>query len=295
MIQLGVTACASLAWMNTCSDTPRSRTGTSPLSGLDVHPRPQRPLPTSRHGPRLLQQDLQNLAGCPARYVARPHQDRDSPGFKSAAAEELTDARAVMDPFHVVHLARDALDERRRRIQQELRHRCRRATDPSTRPAGCYTPDPACSPHASSTRSSTCSPAIVTSPSKSSGASTRTSSGAYHAPDTSVGKALMQAEIACLSDAGVPSSLTEIVTLGRTLKRRAGDVLAYFDHPYTSNGPTEAINGRLEHLRGSAPGLPKPHQLQHPSTPRNRRIQTPTTPPIMKSHRRLLRQVEPAS
>ena len=31
----------------------------------------------------------------------------------------------------------------------------------------------------------------------------------------------MQAEIACLSDAGIPSSLTEIVTLGRTLKRRA--------------------------------------------------------------------------
>ena len=166
---------------------------------------------------------------------------------------------------------------------------------PCTRPTGCYTPDPAYSRHVSNTRSSTCSPAIVTSPSKSSGASTRTSSGAYHAPDTSVGKALMQAEIACLSDAGVPSSLTEIVTLGRTLKRRAGDVLAYFDHPYTSNGPTEAINGRLEHLRGSAPGLPKPHQLQHPSTPRNRRIQTPTTPPIMKSHRRLLRQVEPAS
>ena len=65
----------------------------------------------------------------------------------------------------------------------------------------------------------------------------------------------MQAEIACLSDAGVPSSLTEIVTLGRTLKRRAGDILAYFDHPHTSNGPTEAINGRLEHLRGSALGF----------------------------------------
>jgi hypothetical protein len=29
-------------------------------------------------------------------------------------------------------------------------------------------------------------------------------------------------------------------------------VLAYFDRPGTSNGPTEAINGRLEQLRGSA-------------------------------------------
>ena len=32
-------------------------------------------------------------------------------------------------------------------------------------------------------------------------------------------------------------------------------MLAYFDRPGTSNGPTEAINGRLEHLRGSALGF----------------------------------------
>lgn len=53
----------------------------------------------------------------------------------------------------------------------------------------------------------------------------------------------------------VPPSLTEVITLGRTLNRRADDVLAYFDHPGTSNGPTEAINGRLEHLRGTALGF----------------------------------------
>ena len=93
----------------------------------------------------------------------------------------------------------------------------------------------------------------------------------------------MQAEINTLTSTRVPRGLTELITLGRTLKRRAGDILAYFDHPHTSNGPTEAINGRLEHLRGSALGLAKPHQLHHPSTPRNRRIQTPTTPSLMKS------------
>jgi transposase len=32
-------------------------------------------------------------------------------GFKTATAEELPDAVAVMDPFHVVRLAGDALDE----------------------------------------------------------------------------------------------------------------------------------------------------------------------------------------
>ena len=44
-------------------------------------------------------------------------------------------------------------------------------------------------------------------------------------------------------------------TLGRTLKQCSADVLAYFNRPGTSNGPTEAINGRLEHLRGSALGF----------------------------------------
>lgn len=51
---------------------------------------------------------------------------------------------------------------------------------------------------------------------------------------------------------GVPKALVEVAKLGRTLKKRAADVLSYFDRPGTSNGPTEAINGRLEHLRGSA-------------------------------------------
>ena len=139
-------------------------------------------------------------------------------GFKSAAAEELPGARAVMDPFHVVHLAGDALGE------------CRSA------PGQNFT----------------------------------------------IG-------------AGMPSSLTEIITLGRTLKRRAGDILAYFDRPHTSNGPIEAINGRLEHLGGCALGFAKPYQLHHPSTPRNRRIQTPTTPPIMKSQLRRPRRFAGAS
>ena len=54
---------------------------------------------------------------------------------------------------------------------------------------------------------------------------------------------------------GVPTALIELRRLGRTLNQRASDVLAYFDRPGTSNGPTEALNGRLEHLRGSALGF----------------------------------------
>jgi transposase len=46
-----------------------------------------------------------------------------------------------------------------------------------------------------------------------------------------------------------------VITLGRRLTKRPVDVLAYVDRPGTSNGPTEAINGRLEHLRGFALGF----------------------------------------
>ena len=53
----------------------------------------------------------------------------------------------------------------------------------------------------------------------------------------------------------VSHPLAELATLGRTLHKRAADILAYFERPHTSNGPTEAINGRLEHLRGSALGF----------------------------------------
>ena len=176
-------------------------------------------------------------------------------GAGSASADELPDATAVMDPFHVVHLAGDALDECRRRTGQELHHRRGRAADPSTMPAVYSTPDPACSPHANNSGSSTCSPAIAASPSRSHGASTRTLPGAYRDPNKIHGKALMQTDIDRLSDARVPRSLTEIITLGRTLKRRSRDILTYFDHPHTTGAPTETINGRLKHLRGSALGF----------------------------------------
>ncbi len=77
---------------------------------------------------------------------------------------------------------------------------------------------------------------------------------AYRHPDRSSGRKILVKLIDSLSR-GVPAELIELRRLGRTLKRRAGDILAYFDRPGTSNGPTEAINGRLEHLRGSALGF----------------------------------------
>jgi transposase len=77
---------------------------------------------------------------------------------------------------------------------------------------------------------------------------------AYREPNRTHGRQLMTKIIEAVS-VGVPAQLVELRRLGRTLKQRADDVLAYFERPGTSNGPTEAINGRLEHLRGSALGF----------------------------------------
>lgn len=81
---------------------------------------------------------------------------------------------------------------------------------------------------------------------------------AYQAPDPVEGKQIMEALIDTIKT-GVPAGLEEVRTLGRTLQRRRDDILAFFDHPRTSNGPTEAINGIIEHLRGTARGFRNLH------------------------------------
>lgn len=48
--------------------------------------------------------------------------------------------------------------------------------------------------------------------------------------------------------------VAEIAQLAKTMVRRREDILAFFDYG-ASNGPVEAINGRLEHLRGIALGF----------------------------------------
>jgi transposase len=175
-------------------------------------------------------------------------------GFKTATTEELPDAVAVMDPFHVVRLAGDALDQCRRRVQQTIHGHRGRKNDPlysarrtlhtgaglltgkqNDRLANLFASDE----HVEVEATWGIYQRMIT---------------AYREPDRTRGRELMNKLIKSVSHA-VPAALTEVITLGRTLNKRATDILAYFDNPHTSNGPTEAINGRLEHLRGSALGF----------------------------------------
>ena len=51
-------------------------------------------------------------------------------GFKTATSEELPEAVAVMDPFHVVRLGADALERCRRRVQLDTCGHRGRKSDP---------------------------------------------------------------------------------------------------------------------------------------------------------------------
>ena len=175
-------------------------------------------------------------------------------GFKTATTEELPDAVAVMDPFHVVRLAGDALDRRRRRVQQDLHGHRGRTGDPLYRARRTLHTGADLLTDKQKDRLEALFGVDEHVPVEATWGIYQRMITAYREPDRTRGRQLMTSLIEALGY-GVPRALTELITLGRTLKKRAADVLAYFDRPGTSNGPTEAINGRLEHLRGSALGF----------------------------------------
>jgi len=223
------------------------------------HPgaRRHRPGQVAGHGRRPLQTGVQELAR-PAERAFRDGIEVVAmdgfTGFKTATTEQLPDAVAVMDPFHVVALAGDALDRCRQRVQQDTRGHRGRSGDPlygirrvlrtgaellTDKQQQRLTAAFASEQHVEVEATWGIYQRIV---------------AAYRNRDRGAAKAAL-AKIIDVISKGVPAALTELITLGRTLTRRAVDVLAYFDRPGTSNGPTEAINGRLEHLRGTALGF----------------------------------------
>ena len=174
-------------------------------------------------------------------------------GYKTAASEQVPEATAVMDPFHVVALAGTKLDLCRQRVQQQTRGHRGRTGDPlygvrrtlrtrypllSTRQKSRLETVFADENHVSVEICWGFYQKMI---------------AAYAHPDRRRGKTMMTTIINTLRS-GVPEPLEELAQLGRTLWRRHADVLAYFDH-HASNGPTEAINGRLEALRRNALGF----------------------------------------
>jgi transposase len=174
-------------------------------------------------------------------------------GYKTAAANVVPDAVTVMDPFHVVALAGAKLDLIRQRVQQQTLGRRGHAGDPlygirriartrthllSTRQHDRLTGVLDLDEHLAVKVAHVIYQKII---------------AAYADQNRHHGKQAMTRLIGSIRR-GVPAGLEEIAQLGRTLWRRRDDILAFFDH-HASNGPTEAINGRLEALRRNALGF----------------------------------------
>ena len=161
-------------------------------------------------------------------------------GFKSSAADELPDAVPVMDVLHVVRLAG------RLWITAGGAFSSKRAAIADGREIPCILlggrciPGPTCSPRSNVHALKSCSPLIRMLKWKRAGSVYQRMVAAYREPDRTKGREPVRAMIDSVSR-GVLAGLTELKTLGRTMKRRAHDVLAYFDRPGTSNGPTETI------------------------------------------------------
>ncbi|WP_444919248.1 ISL3 family transposase [Microbacterium testaceum] len=173
-------------------------------------------------------------------------------GYKTAIDDKLQDATAVLDAFHVVKLGTAAVDEVRRRVQQDtLGHRGRK-DDPlygiqtilragaenltekqRARLVAALNADPA---HEEVFVAWQCAQELRS---------------AYHAKDLAEGRRIAEKVVDSFHSCPIP----EIARLGRTLRRWRDAFLAYFTTSRANNGGTEAINDIIELHRRLARGF----------------------------------------
>ena len=180
-------------------------------------------------------------------------------GYKNAIDDQLQDATSVLDAFHIVKLAGDALDEVRRRVQQDTTGHRGRKGDPlyqirlllrasrdrltkrqKERLREAFVADEA---HIS------VEVAYLL---------TQQVREVFHQDTPAQGQRLAAHLIESLPRCPIP----EIARLGRTLRKWKDAFLAYFDTGGASNGPTEAINGIIELGRRTARGYRNPTNYQ---------------------------------
>ncbi len=171
-------------------------------------------------------------------------------GFKTATNAELPDAVTVMDPL-VVKLATDAVDACRRRVHQTTTGHRGRRDKPLHQTRRTLLTEASLITDKQTNRLTTLFADHRHSEVEATWDIYQRLIQAYRAPKPKLGRWLMTHLIDAINT-NIPIDLIENRHLGRTLKRRATDILAYFDHPATSNEPTEAINSRLGHLRSTA-------------------------------------------
>ena len=176
-------------------------------------------------------------------------------GYKNAIDDQLEDAVAVLDAFHIVKLGTAAVDEVRRRVQQEIHGHRGRRDDPlyrirnilragqehltdrqKTRLESAFTADER---HVEVEVAWQCAQRLRS---------------VYHQSSHADGKRVAEQLLASFPACPVP----EIARLGRTLNQWRDAFLGYFTTDGANDGGTECINGLIELARRIARGFKDP-------------------------------------
>lgn len=172
-------------------------------------------------------------------------------GYKSAIDEQLEDATAVLDAFHVVKLGTAVVDEVRRRVQQATTGHRGRKGDPLF---GIQTILRAGVENLSDKQQARLARAIEADEAHDevfvAWQCAQDLRAAYRTTDLADGRRRAEKVLASFHKCPIP----EVARLGRTLRRWRDAFLAYFTTGRANNGGTEAINGIIELHRRLARG-----------------------------------------
>lgn len=180
-------------------------------------------------------------------------------GYKNAIDDQLEDAVAVLDAFHVVKLGTAAVDEVRRRVQQDIHGHRGRRDDPLYRIRNLLRAGKEHLTDRQKTRLETafnvddrhvevevawhCAQQLRS---------------VYHQTSHADGRRVAEKILASFPTCPIP----EIARLGRTLNRWRDAFLGYFTTGGANNGGTEAINGLIELARRIARGFRNPNNYR---------------------------------
>jgi len=173
-------------------------------------------------------------------------------GYANALRDELPDAVAVLDGFHVVKLGTQVVDEVRRRVQQDTLDRRGHKDDPLYKIRGLLRRGREHLSDKQIAKLNTClqggDPDWEVTLAWHGYQQLRSM---YQATDPAAGRRIAEHVIASFPSCPVP----EVARLGRTLEQWRQHVLARFDTERISNGGTEAVNLVIEKTRRLAHGF----------------------------------------
>lgn len=173
-------------------------------------------------------------------------------GYKNAIDDQLADATAVLDAFHVVKLSTQMVDDVRRRVQQDtLGHRGRK-DDPLYKIRNILR---AGAENLTARQLARLDAAITANDEHEQVWITwqcaQRVRAVYHADTPAEGRELAEKILAGFPACPIP----EVARLGRTLKQWRDAFLGYFTTDGASNGGAEAVNGLIELHRRIARGF----------------------------------------